>query len=265
MSWAELPGLRLHYEVSGPANGPVIVLVNSLGADLHMWDKALPYLEREFRVLCYDAPGHGESTTPPTPYSIEQLGSDLLELLEAIAVESVYLCGLSLGGQVGMWLGIHAPQKIRKLVLANTGARIGTRERWEARIAAVQSLGMVPLAQATLGRWFTAKYCEEHPEEMNQIRTMIERTRLEGYVGCCGVLRDTDLRSEIIAIGTPCLVITGRDDPATPPEDGRALHAGLRHATYLELNASHLSAWERSAEFAGAILKFFHGKECGNG
>ena len=265
MPTAEVQASRLHYEMSGPATGPVVVLVNSLGSDLHMWDKVLPYLDQDFRVLRYDARGHGLSTAPAVPYSIEQLGSDLLALLKVISADSVHLCGLSLGGLVGLWLSINAPEKISSLVLANTGVRIGTREGWDARIAAVQSHGMAPIAQLTLGRWFTQNYSQSHPKEMSQIRDMILRTSPEGYIGCCGVLGDTDLRNELAAIETPCLVITGSEDPATPPEDGRALHAALRNSSYLELHASHLSAWERSAEFADAILQFFKGKERGNG
>jgi 3-oxoadipate enol-lactonase len=265
MPAAESQLCRLHYQISGAAKGPVIVLVNSLGADLHMWDKVLPYLEQNYRVLRYDARGHGMSAASSSPYTIEQLGGDLLTLLETISAENVNLCGLSLGGLLGLWLGIHAPEKITKLVLANTGARIGTREGWDARIEAVHSLGMAPLAHATLDRWFTPEYRRQHPEEMNQIRNMIERTSPEGYIGCCAVLRNTDLRSGLSSIESPCLVITGRDDPATPPLDGRTLHSQLRNSTYLELNASHLSAWERSTEFAGAILDFFQGKERGNG
>ena len=265
MPIAELLASRLHYELSGPATGPVVVLVNSLGSDLHMWDKVLPYLHQDFQVLRYDARGHGLSTAPSVPYSIEQLGTDLLALLEGISVETVHLCGLSIGGLVGLWLCTRAPEKFTSLVLANTGARIGTIEGWDARIAAVRSHGMASIAELTLSRWFTPSYGQEHPKEMDQIRDMILRTSPEGYIGCCGVLRDTDLRSELAAIETPCLVITGSEDPATPPEDGRTLHAELRNSTYLELHASHLSPWERSAEFADAILHFFKGKERGNG
>jgi pimeloyl-ACP methyl ester carboxylesterase len=166
---------------------------------------------------------------------------------------------------VGLWLYLHAPDKITSVVLANTAAQIGTKEGWEARIATVRSGGMAAIAPTVLGRWFTPSYYHEHPEEMNLIRHMIERTYPEGYMGCCCVLRDTDLRNDLSKISQPCLVITGSEDPATPPEDGRILHSGLRNSTHLELHASHLSAWERSAEFADAILHFFKGKEPGNG
>jgi 3-oxoadipate enol-lactonase len=262
---AEVQGSSLHYEISSLTAGPWIVLAHAFGTDLHMWDEILPHLEINFRILRYDARGHGLSTVPPLPYSIEQLGSDLLTMLDGLSLETVYLCGLSLGGLVGLWLSIHASQRVAKLVLANTSARIGTREGWEARISDVLALGMAPLAQVALGQWFTPKYRQEHPKEMNRIREMIGQTSPQGYIGCCGVLRDTDLRSQLSTIETPCLVITGSKDPATPLRDGLALHSGLRNSIYLELNASHLSAWEQSVKFTGEILDFFHGKERANG
>jgi len=266
MPIAELSGVTLHYYLTNEvSNGTTIVLVNSLGADFHMWDKVVPYLEKEFQVLRYDARGHGLSSVPAIPYSIEQLGGDLLELLDVLSVDRVYFCGLSLGGLVGLWLGIHSPQTIRKMVLANTAARIGTDDGWSARIETVQSLGMATIAQQSLARWFTPSYSREHPEKMTQIGNMIARTSPDGYVGCCGVLRATDLRDKLAEIETPCLVITGSEDPATPPSDGRFLHSGLRNSTYLELNASHLTAWEKCEEFASAILELFSGKDRSNG
>jgi 3-oxoadipate enol-lactonase len=265
MPTSQFQASRLHYEISGSATGAVVVFVNSLGANMQMWDKVTPLLEQDCRVLRYDARGLGLSAVPAIPSSIDHLGGDLLNLLDELSIESINLCGLSLGGLVGMWLGIHAPQKLTKLVLANTAARIGTREGWDARIAAVRSHGMASVVQATLGRWFTSDYCQQHTDEMHQIRKMIERTSPEGYIGCCSILRDTDLRSQLSAIEAPCLVITGSEDPATPPQDGLELHLGLRYSTYLELNASHLSAWEQSEQFAGAILDFFNGKERANG
>jgi 3-oxoadipate enol-lactonase len=265
MPTAELQDLSLHFKFSGRSTGPVVVLVHSLGANLHMWDKVLPHLERNFRVLRYDARGHGLSSAPEPPYSIKQLGEDLLNLLDEHSIDRVNLCGLSLGGLVGLWLGIHASERISKLVLANTAACIGTCEGWESRIAAVQALGMAPLAEATLGRWFTSRYRLAHPDEMLQIRKMVDQTLPQGYIGCCGALRDADLGEDLVAIRTPCLVIAGSEDPVTSPQDGRALHARLHNSNYLELHASHLSAWEKSAEFASAAHDFFQGKERGNG
>jgi len=255
MATSESGGVRLHYELSGNPRGAVLVLANSLGSNLHMWDKVLPAFESRYRVLRFDMRGHGESGLSPQPFTIEQLGRDVLQLLDEVKVDRASVCGLSLGGVVALWLGIHAPARVERLVLANTAARIGNQEMWEQRIATVANTGMSPLAVATLERWFTPTYRERHPEEMEQIRAMIAATDPGGYLACCAVLRDADLRAEIGAIEAPSLVITGTHDPATPPSDGRAIDAALRNSRYLELNSSHLSAWECADEFAAAVVQ----------
>jgi 3-oxoadipate enol-lactonase len=261
----ENAGIRLHYELSGKEKGDVLVAASSIGSDRRMWDKALPWFEAKYRVVRFDTRGHGRSSVPPGAYSIENLGRDVLLLLDSLELERVDYCGLSLGGMVGMWLGIHAPHRVRRLVLANTGARIGTPAMWDERIATVKRSGMANLAETTLTRWFTAAYREQNPAEMETIRAMIAATDPIGYAGCCEVLRDTDLRVEIGNIAAPSLVIAGRDDPATPPSDGQAIHRGLRDSKYIELEASHLSAWERAAEFGAAVVAFSDTEEVKNG
>jgi 3-oxoadipate enol-lactonase len=265
MPIAEAAEALLHYELSGNEQGEVLVLVNSLGSNLHMWDNVAHYLERSFRVVRFDTRGHGGSSVPLGPYSIEQLGREVLFLLDILGMDRVNVCGLSLGGMVAMWLGIHAPGRVLRLVMANTGARIGTPEMWEQRIATVQRSGMEELPETTLTRWFTPAYRKNHSDEMERIRTMIASTHHAGYSACCGVLRDSDLSAEISQIAAPCLVITGTHDPATPPNVGLALHEALRNSKYLELDASHLSAWEQAAEFGAVVVAFLQGTEVGNG
>ena len=265
MPAAETREVRLHYELSGNEQGELLVLGNSLGSNLHMWDKVVPIFESTFRVLRFDTRGHGKSGAPPGPYTLEQLGRDVLFLLDSLQIDRVHFCGLSLGGMVAMWLGIHAPERVRRLVMANTGARIGTREIWDHRIATVQRTGMGELAEATLPRWFTPVYRENHTEEMESIRRMIAATSPVGYLACCGVLRDSDLRARICEIAVPCLVITGKHDPATPPEDGLALTKRLRSSNYSELDASHLSAWERATQFGSEVVAFLQRAEVSNG
>ena len=255
MPTTESDGARLRYEVSGRPGANLLVLANSLGSNLHMWDKVLPAFESRYRVLRYDMRGHGESSVLSEPLTIEQLGSDVLRLLDEVEVDRANVCGLSLGGVVALWLGIHAPERLHRLIFANTAARIGSQEMWEQRIATVRDTGMSPLAVATLERWFTPTYRAHHPEEMEQIRAMIAATDPRGYVACCAALRDADLRDQIGAVEAANLVITGTHDPATPPSDGRALHAVLRKSRYVELDASHLSAWECAEEFAGAVVQ----------
>jgi len=257
--------VRIHYESSGRENGEVLMLGNSLGSNLHMWDKVAARFEQRYRLLRYDMRGHGASTVPPGRYTLDQLGRDVIFLLDSMRVEDVNFCGLSLGGQVAMWLAIHEPRRVRRIILANTGARIGTPEMWDARVAAVEQNGMDALALATLERWFTPQYREQRNGEIAIVRNMIASTDPGGYIGCCGVLRDSDLSSEIASIRTPCLVITGTHDPATPPANGRALCAAISDSLYVELDASHMSAWERAEEFANAVLAFLDTGGRGNG
>ncbi len=265
MATVENGDVRIHYEWSGCDDGEALVFSNSLGTDLHMWDKVLPLLENRFRVLRYDMRGHGKSSNPPGPYTADQLGGDLLSLLDRLALGRVHLCGLSLGGLVAMWIGIHSPERVDRMILANTAASFGPPERWVERIAMVQSLGMEPIALATLERWFTPVYREQHPEEMQTACRMIAATNAVGYAGCCGALRDADVRREIGAIEAPCLVVVGAHDEATPPSEGQALHSALPNSSLVELDASHLSAWERPGEFAAAVLGFLGTKERSDG
>jgi 3-oxoadipate enol-lactonase len=255
MPTAESGGVRLYYELSGIPRGPVLVLANSLGSNLRMWDKVLPAFESTYRVLRFDMRGHGESAVASEPFTIEQLGSDVLRLLDEIEADRASVCGLSLGGLIVLWLGVHAPARVHRLIFANTAARIGSRETWEQRIATVRNTGMSALATIMLERWFTPTYRANHSDEMERIREMISATDPTGYAACCAVLRDADLRDQAGTVEAASLVITGTHDPATPPAEGRALHAALRNSRYVELNASHLSAWECAEEFAGAAVQ----------
>jgi 3-oxoadipate enol-lactonase len=261
MPIVESGGVRLHYEVSGNERGRVLVFSNSLGSNLHMWDKVLPALENGYRVLRYDTRGHGKSSVAPEPFTIEELGCDVLRLLDEVQAKQASVCGLSLGGLVALWLGAHAPGRVDRLILANTAARIGSREMWEQRIATARTAGLSPLVEMMPERWFTRDYRERHPEEMEKVREMMAGTNPAGYIACCEVLRDADLRAETAAVEAPTLVISGTHDPATPPADGQALHAGIRNSRYVELDASHISAWERADEFAAAVTQHLAGGE----
>lgn len=258
-------GVRIHYLLSGNEGGDPLVLGNSLGSNLHMWDKVLPFFESKYRVIRFDTRGHGKSSVPPGPYRLEELGGDVLRLLDALNIEGVQFCGLSLGGQVAMWLGIYAPRRVSRLVLANTGARIGSLEMWDERIATVERSGLASVANTAPARWFTEAYREQHADELEEIRAMIAATDPAGYLGCCGVLRDSDLKSKLADISVPCLVIAGKYDPATTPSDGQAIHRALPNSKYVELESAHLSAWERAAEFAAEVVGFLDAAEAGNG
>jgi len=158
MPFAELKDVRMHYEVSGPAGAPTLVFSNSLGTDLSMWDGQAPEFAKKYRVVRYDKRGHGQSSAPAGPYGIETLGRDVLALFDFLQLDKVHFCGLSIGGQTGMWLGVNAPERLNKLALCNTAAKIGTLEGWNTRIDAVQNGGTKSVADVVLARWFTFEF-----------------------------------------------------------------------------------------------------------
>jgi 3-oxoadipate enol-lactonase len=256
VAFAELKDARIHYELVGPANAPVVMFSNSLGATLSMWDAQMPEVTKNFRVLRYDKRGHGQSWVPPAPYTIEQLGRDAIALLDFLKLEAVHFCGLSIGGQTGMWLGVHAPKRLKRLVLCNTGAKIGSREVWNPRIDAVRKGGVKVVSGAVIERWFTPGFRAKEPATVSRIQQVLESTSPEGYTGCCAAVRDFDYREKLSAIQTPTLVIAGAHDPATPPAEGRFVAEKIPGARYVELNAAHLSNIEDRDRFTAEVGKF---------
>lgn len=247
---------RLHYRVDGPPGAPALVLSHSLGADLGMWEPQVPALARERRVVRYDARGHGASPVASAPFGVADLGRDVIDLLDGLGIARASFCGLSMGGLVGQWLGLHAPRRVDRLVLCNTGARIGTAAGWDARIEAVGRDGMASLADAAIGRWFTPAFVAAAPGEVERLRRTIAATSAAGYAACCAALRDADLTAEVSRIAAPTLVIAGSEDRATPPADGRFLAERIPGARYLELPAAHLSNVEAAGRFTAAVREF---------
>ena len=240
---------RIHYVLEGQSGSAVLVFSNSLGANYSMWDPQANEFRKKFRVLRYDMRGHGQSPPTPGPYSIELLASDVIAMLDALDLDRVHFCGLSMGGMIGMWLALNAPERLNKLVLSNTAAKIGTAEGWNARIEAVQKNGMKSLASAILERWFTPAFRRKAPETMASIVKMLEETNPDGYAACCAAVRDFDCREKLSGIRTPTLVIAGAHDSGTPPADGRFLVKQIPGARYVELDGAHLSNIEAQDQF----------------
>lgn len=256
MPFAQLSDVRLYYRIDGENGAPPLVLANSLGTTLDMWEPQMPALASRFRVLRHDTRGHGLSQVTPGPYAIEQLGRDVLGLLDRLAIARAHFCGLSMGGMIGMWLGIHAPDRIDRLVLCNTAAKIGTPEMWNARIDAVRKDGMASLAPALMSRWFTSAMLEAPTPKIAEVRAQFERTSPEGYVACCAAVRDMDQRSALGRIHAPTLVIAGANDGVTTPDDGRYIVERVRGARYVELPAAHLSNIQAASAFTPALVQF---------
>ena len=247
---------KLHYEIDGPDNAPVLVLSNSLGTTMDMWLPQLPALTEHFRVLRYDTRGHGQSEVTTGPYSIAQLGRDVVALLDGLNIPVAHFCGLSMGGMTGIWLGVNAPDRIGRLALCNTSAAIGVPEVWNTRITKVKQEGMEGIIDAVLERWFTADFLAHAPAQVERVRQMLRNTSSEGYVANCAAVRDMDQRSELSRITAPTLVIGGKHDRATPPEHGELIARAIPGAKYVELNAAHLSNWEVAQAFTQLLLSF---------
>jgi 3-oxoadipate enol-lactonase len=249
-----------YYTVDGPADGPVLVLGNSLGSTLHMWDPQLPRLAERYRVVRFDTRGHGCSPVPDGPYDIADLGADVLALLDTLGVARAHFCGLSLGGMVGMWLAGHAPERVDRLVLCCTSARLGPPESWAERASIVRAHGTEAIADAGVGRWVTPAYAARHPDRVAELRAMIAGTPAEGYASCCGVIERMDLTPILPSIGAPTLVIAGADDPASPPSHPAAIAAavpGARLAVVPE--AAHLANVEQAETVTKLIMEHLDG------
>jgi 3-oxoadipate enol-lactonase len=256
MPFVDLAGFRAHYRIDGPASAPVVMLSNSLGADLSMWDPQIAALTQRYRVLRYDTRGHGQSSAPPGPYTIEGHARDALGLLDALAMPRVRFCGLSMGGMTGQWLGIHAAERIDKLVLASTAAKIGTNETWNARIDAVRKGGIDSIADAVLARWFTPHFLASAPDVVAKVRAIMIAASPDGYIACCIGIRAADFREAVGRIRVPTLVVSGAHDVSTPPQDGRFLADRIEGARYVELPAAHVSNIEVASAFTGALMEF---------
>lgn len=256
MPFADLADVRLHYRFDGPVGAPVLMLSNSLGTDLAMWEAQMPRLTRDHRVLRYDTRGHGQSAVPPGPYTIAHLGRDVVALLDHLALDRVTFCGLSLGGMTGMWLGIHAKARVARLVLANTTARIARPDLYEARIAKVNADGMAAIAGDVLPRWFTPQFIAREPATVATIKTMLERTPAAGYVACCAAVRDMDQRDLLPKVKAPTLVVAGKHDPATPPEANEYIKNHIPGAQFATLDAAHISNVEQPDAYAKTVLEF---------
>jgi 3-oxoadipate enol-lactonase len=256
MPFADLKDARIHYELEGAEDAPVLVFSNPLGADLTMWDAQATEMAKTFRVLRYDKRGHGQSSAPPGPYSIEKLGRDALALLDFLDFDRVDFCGLSIGGQTGMWLGASAPKRLKKLIFSNTAAKIGTHDGWNQRIEAVRNEGMKVVAATVIEKWFTPGFRAKEPGTVSRLQRVLENVNPEGYAACCAAVRDFDAREKLAGIRTPTLVIAGIHDPSTPAAEGRWIADQISVSTYVELDAAHLSNIEARDNFTAEISKF---------
>ncbi|MCI0688462.1 MAG: 3-oxoadipate enol-lactonase [Sporichthyaceae bacterium] len=238
-----MAAVAVYHVEDGPVDGPAVVLASSLGTTWAMWEPQLPALAGRFRVIRYDHRGHGRSPVPPGPYRIDDLGTDLLALLDRLGLDRAHICGISLGGMVAMWLAAHAPDRVDRLALLSTSARLGPPEGWAQRAATVRAEGTAAVADTVVQRWFTPEFAAGHQELVQRHRDMIAATPAAGYAACCAAIEHMNLEPDLSRITAPTLVVVGAEDPAAPPEHAERIAAALPGAR-LEVLAgtSHLSS-----------------------
>ncbi len=254
-----LDDVQINCEMEGPSGAPVVVFSHSLAASTMMWDLQAGELRRTHRVLLLDTRGHGRSSAPAGPYSMEMLAGDVVRVLDHLKIDRAHFVGLSMGGMIGQVLGIRYPERLEKLVLCDTSSRVPPEAGpvWEERIRTAETRGMEPLASETLARWFSDDFRRKHPEITERIREMIVNTPVPGYVGCSRAISKFDVSGELLKIKAPTLVIVGENDPGMPMEEAEKIKSQIRGAEIAVMpGALHLSNIEAAELFNRDLLEF---------
>lgn len=247
----------VHHELTGPQDAPVIVLSNSLGTDLTLWDEQIPALSEHFRVLRYDQRGHGGTDAKPGSYTLEELGGDVLELLDGLDLDRVHFAGVSLGGMTGMWLAEHAPDRIGRLALICTSAELGPPSKWTDRAALVREQGTAAIVEPSLATWFTPDTAGRD-DVVGKFGGMLRACDDEGYAGCAESIATMDILPRLNEITAPTLAVAGADDPATPPPHAERI-AGAVPGGRVEVvqQAAHLANAEQPEVVNPLLLEHF--------
>ena len=250
------PELQLHYQTFGDASNPALVFSNSLGTNYGMWQQQIHALKDQFFVVCYDTRGHGASSAPQGPYTLDQLGQDVVNLLDHLNIQKAAFCGISMGGLTGQWLAIHAPERFNHVVVGNTAAKIGQEQAWNDRAALVREQGLQPIASTAASRWFTEPFIQSNATVVNNLQNDLGAGSPEGYASCCEALAKADVREQLKDISVPVLVVAGQQDPVTTVADGQYMVDRIANSQLFEINASHISNIEQPEAFNQAVQKF---------
>ena len=249
---------EINYQTFGDASQPAIIFSNSLGTQLNMWQPQISFFEKKFYVICYDTRGHGASSAPQGPYSIEQLGTDVIHLLDHLNIKKASFCGISMGGLTGQWLAIHHPERFNHVIVCNTAAKIGQEQAWNDRAQLVREQGLKPIAETAASRWFTEPFIRSNTAIVESLSNDLGAGSPEGYASCCEALAKADLRADLKTITVPVLIIAGQQDPVTTVADAQYLVNQIPNSQLIEINASHISNIECPENFSHALNTIFH-------
>lgn len=256
MSVFQSADAHIHYQTFGDRNAPALVFSNSLGTHYGMWQQQFNYFKQRFYVICYDTRGHGSSSTPPGPYTLQQLGEDVIRLLDHLKIEKASFCGISMGGITGQWLAIHYPERFSHVVIANTAAKIGQEQAWLDRAKLAREQGLQPIAATAASRWFTDPFIQSQTAIVNHLCHDLSAGSADGYANCCEALAKADVREQLKDIHLPVLIIAGTQDPVTTVADAQFMQQQITDAQLVEISASHISNIEQADAFNAALDAF---------
>ena len=254
----EANGIGIRYELEGPETAPVVVMSHSLAANVAMWNDQMPVLSG-YRVLRYDTRGHGGTDVPEGDYTLDQLASDVLGLLDALAIEKAHFVGLSMGGMVGQTAALADPGRFLSLSLCDTSSRIPPEARalWNERMTAARAGGMESLVESTIDRWFSPEFRAAEPGKVDRVREMVRATAVAGFTGCCAAIRDLDLTDRLDAIGIPTLLVVGEHDPGTPVAAHEVIRDRIAGSRLVVIDgARHFTNVETADIFNDALTTF---------
>jgi 3-oxoadipate enol-lactonase len=257
-------GRKIYFDIVGPEDGPVVFFAHALAADGGMWSEQVPaLLSAGYRVLRADLRGHGGSESAPGNYAMTQLVGDVVVVLDALQIQAVHFCGLSIGGMIGQGLGIAHPDRVSSLILCDTQSESpkDAQERWGPRIAAVQMANsLAPIAEATMGRWLSAAFKERQPVLWKQIHDTVASTSPQGYIGCAAAIQNFNFTAQLPLIKSPTLVLCGSDDPGADPDENRAIANSVQAGHFEQITgARHLPNLEMADVFNDIIVTWCNG------
>jgi 3-oxoadipate enol-lactonase len=251
--------VRLASSMEGQDGAPAVILANPIGTTRAIWDAQARVLREDFRLLRFELRGHGvpeaRSDAPPGPYSMAELGTDVLGLMREHGVTAAAYCGISIGGMIGLWLAAHAPERISSLVVCCTAITpMPSRQAWLDRAALVRSEGMAAIAEMMPSRWFTPDFIAREPAAVALVLDMLRGTDPGGYAGCGEAIAGMDLRQALGAIKAPTLIIAGAEDPAAPPWQAAMTATGIAGSRLRVIRgASHLAPYQTPGPVTAAI------------
>lgn len=247
---------QINYQTFGNASKPALVFSNSLGTKYSMWQPQIEHFQQDYYVICYDTRGHGASSASQGPYSLEQLGQDVVNLLDHLDITKAAFCGISMGGLTGQWLAIHKPERFSQVIVCNTAAKIGQEQAWQDRAVLVREQGLTPIAVTAASRWFTDPFIQSNPAVVAELSNDLEAGSPEGYANCCEALAKADVRDQLNSITVPVLIVAGQQDPVTTIADGQFMQQRIANSQLYGIDASHISNIEQPEAFNQAVKEF---------